>query len=160
MTPEYSVFALNNLQGCPITNTAFKLEIRINGERIKADKWYWVPNAILREGTCGRWSAQTYTLVVKGLIRHDSAAIDLKRCRVIPDIGVLLHICMKIGLCSHPVFSILLKSPFCNTFIHCISLKSVYYILCKNQSFLLLTRSYGYNEKLHRIIQHERLFVR
>lgn len=66
MTPEYSVFALNNLQGCPITNTAFKLEIRIDGERIKADKWHWVPNVILREGTCGCWSARTLTAVAIG----------------------------------------------------------------------------------------------
>ena len=34
MTPEHSVFALNTLQGCPITNTAFEMELRIDGEII------------------------------------------------------------------------------------------------------------------------------
>lgn len=52
MTPESSVFALNTFQGCPVTNTAFNLEIRIDGETIKAQNWHWIPNAILREGIC------------------------------------------------------------------------------------------------------------
>ncbi|MBQ4527145.1 MAG: hypothetical protein II998_03645 [Clostridia bacterium] len=63
MTPDSSVFALNTFQGCPITNTAFKFEIRIDGETIKTKNWHWVPNAIVREGNCGCWSAETLTVV-------------------------------------------------------------------------------------------------
>lgn len=63
MTPDSSVFALNTFQGCPITNTAFKLEIRIDGEMIKAQNWHWVPNAILREGSCENFSAETLTVI-------------------------------------------------------------------------------------------------
>ena len=63
MTPEHSVFALNTLQGCPVTNTAFEMEVRIDGETIKAQNWHWVPSAIVREGKCGIWEVETLTAV-------------------------------------------------------------------------------------------------
>ncbi len=66
VTPDESVSSMNNFQGCPVTNTAFKSEVWINGERIRAKEWHWVPNGILRRGTCEIWSAETLTMVAAG----------------------------------------------------------------------------------------------
>ena len=56
LTPEHSVSAMNCFQGCPYTNTAFDLDVRIDGEQIKAYSWKWLPNAILRLGETKNFS--------------------------------------------------------------------------------------------------------
>lgn len=66
VTPDESVSSMNNFQGCPITNTAFKSEVWIDGERIRAKEWHWVPNGIIRKGRCGIWEAETLTMVAAG----------------------------------------------------------------------------------------------
>lgn len=66
MTPEDSVSAINDFQGCPITNTAFKSEVWLDGNRIRTKEWHWVPNGILRKGSCGIWSAEVLTMVAAG----------------------------------------------------------------------------------------------
>ena len=50
LTPDTSVAALNCFQGCPYTNTAFDFDICIDGEKVKAGCWRWLPNAIYRKG--------------------------------------------------------------------------------------------------------------
>jgi len=64
LTPEHSVAAMNCFQGCPYTNTAFDVDVRIDGERIKSDHWKWLPNAILRRGMTKNVSAETLTAVI------------------------------------------------------------------------------------------------
>lgn len=66
LTPPDSVFALNTLQACPITNTGFSFDIRIDGEKIKARSWHWVPNAIARTADIEDWCVETLTVVAKG----------------------------------------------------------------------------------------------
>lgn len=66
LTPTDSVFALNTLQACPITNSAFSFDIRIDGEKIKTEKWHWIPNAIERIGDIEDWCIDTLTVVAQG----------------------------------------------------------------------------------------------
>lgn len=64
LTPWRSVSAMNCHQGCPYTNTAFDFDVRVDGEQIKASSWRWLPNAILREGDCRLFAAQSLTAAV------------------------------------------------------------------------------------------------
>ena len=48
LTPAHSAAALKCFQGCPYTNTGFDLDVRIDGEMLRAEGWKWLPNAILR----------------------------------------------------------------------------------------------------------------
>lgn len=63
-TPEYSVCAAESFQGCPYTDTAFKLDVHIDGERVRTKKWTWLPNAMLRFGDCEGFEAETLIAVV------------------------------------------------------------------------------------------------
>ena len=64
LTPESSVFAMKCFQGCPYTNTAFDFDIRVDGEKLRANNWHWLPNAILRLGETDSFSVRTVTAVV------------------------------------------------------------------------------------------------
>lgn len=66
LTPTDSVFSLNSLQACPITNSGFSFDIRIDGEKIKTQEWHWVPNAIARTANTKDWCVETLTVVAKG----------------------------------------------------------------------------------------------
>ena len=63
-TPEYSVCAAESFQGCPYTDTGFKLDLRIDGERVKAKHWKWLPCAMLRSGETEELEVETLTAVV------------------------------------------------------------------------------------------------
>ena len=66
LTPEYSVSAMECQQGCPYTNTGFRFEVRLDGERVKCDGWKWLPNAMLRWGTSRNYKVKTLTAVIPG----------------------------------------------------------------------------------------------
>ena len=63
-TPEYSVCAAESFQGCPYTDTGFKLDLRIDGERVKTKNWKWLPNAMLRLGETEEFSVESLISVV------------------------------------------------------------------------------------------------
>jgi len=63
-TPEYSVCSAESFQGCPYTDTGFKMDIRISGERIKAKEWIWLPNAMLRKGSADGFEVESLIAVV------------------------------------------------------------------------------------------------
>ena len=65
-TPDCSVFALRNHQGCPYTNTAFTFDVRIGGEAVNCHEWKWLPNAILRRGQTKSLLLETVTAVIPG----------------------------------------------------------------------------------------------
>ena len=66
LTPEYSVSAMECQQGCPYTNTAFRFEVRLDGERVKCDGWKWLPNAMLRWGQSRDFKVESLTAVIPG----------------------------------------------------------------------------------------------
>lgn len=66
LTPERSVSAVECFQGCPYTASKFLLELRIDGERVRASSWKWLPSAMLRYGECKRFSVETLTAMVPG----------------------------------------------------------------------------------------------
>ena len=66
LTPDTSVAALNCFQGCPYTNTAFDFDIRIDGEKVKAVSWKWLPCAIYRTGKSKDLSFSSLTAVIPG----------------------------------------------------------------------------------------------
>ncbi len=67
LTPPSSVCGLRNLQACPWSNTAFGLDIRFGGEKIRAQSWDWLPNALYRRGMCGTLAAESVTAVPGGM---------------------------------------------------------------------------------------------
>ena len=58
LTPESSVSEMKCFQGCPYTNTAFTFDLRIDGEKVRADEWKWLPSAILRRGAANDFSVE------------------------------------------------------------------------------------------------------
>ena len=62
MTPPSSVTAMQCMQGCPYTNTAFSFELRVGGESVKCDGWQWLPNAVLRRGTAKNVFVETINI--------------------------------------------------------------------------------------------------
>ena len=64
MTPPRSVSELRCIQSCPYTNGAFELDLRIDGERVLAKEWIWLPNAILRRGEAENFSVESIAAVV------------------------------------------------------------------------------------------------
>ena len=66
-TPEYSVCAAESFQGCPYTDTGFKFDVRLDGERVRAyNNWKWLPNAMLRWGEAESFSVESLTAVAMG----------------------------------------------------------------------------------------------
>jgi len=65
-TPEYSVCSSEGFQRCPYTDSGFRLDIRIDGERIKVQDWIWLPNAMYRLGNTKYLSLETVTAVIPG----------------------------------------------------------------------------------------------
>ena len=63
-TPTHSVFAAEGMQGCPYTDTAFTLDLFLDGEKVKTKSWRWLPNAMLREGVTAGFTVRTVTAVV------------------------------------------------------------------------------------------------
>jgi len=63
LTPESSVGKVNCLQACPYTNSAFKMDIRIGGERVAANNWRWLPNAMLRCGETNKYRLETIAAI-------------------------------------------------------------------------------------------------
>ena len=59
MTPESDLGRIYDLQACPISNTGFDFRLSFDGERIKADEWQWLPNAMRRAGESEVVSAET-----------------------------------------------------------------------------------------------------
>lgn len=66
ITPEQSATSLKCLQACPYTNTAMSFDIRVGGERVRADGWKWLPTAILRRGEAPDFSLETLSTVIHG----------------------------------------------------------------------------------------------
>ena len=64
LTPPHSAAALKCFQGCPYTNTGFDLDVKLDGESVRADEWKWLPNAILRRGRNRSFALETLTAVV------------------------------------------------------------------------------------------------
>ncbi len=64
LTPERSVTIMQSLQGCPYTASSMDIDIRIDGERVRAREWKWLPNAILRRGGNTNFNVETVTAVV------------------------------------------------------------------------------------------------
>ena len=64
ITPEQSATSLKCLQACPYTNTAMSFDIRVGGERVRADRWKWLPTAILRRGEAPDFSLETVAEVL------------------------------------------------------------------------------------------------
>ncbi len=64
LTPERLACAVSGMQNCPWSGTGFFMELRIDGEQIPGRDWVWLPNAILRKGKRGNWSATTLTVIV------------------------------------------------------------------------------------------------
>lgn len=66
-TPEYSVFACECFQGCPLTDTGFHFDLVLNGEkRIRTNRWVWLPNAMKRFATLGELDLESITVVAGG----------------------------------------------------------------------------------------------
>ncbi|MBQ7923311.1 MAG: hypothetical protein IJ325_12190 [Clostridia bacterium] len=63
LTPEKCACKVNGIQNAPWSGTRFSLELRIDGEQIPGRDWTWLPNAILRKGKRGNWSAETLTVI-------------------------------------------------------------------------------------------------
>ena len=63
-TPEYSVCSAEGLQSCPYTDTAFRFDLRIDGERVRTAEWEWLPNAMRRRGEARQFSLETVTAVI------------------------------------------------------------------------------------------------
>lgn len=63
-TPEYSVAAAEGFQGCPYTDTAFRFDVRVGGERVHTEDWQWLPNAMARQGSTRLFTLETVTAVV------------------------------------------------------------------------------------------------
>lgn len=66
ITQEYSVAALESFQGCPYTNSGFRFDVRVNGERFRVDKWDWLPNAIRRHGAYKALEVESITVMSYG----------------------------------------------------------------------------------------------
>ena len=66
LTPEASVCALRNMQGCPYTATDLTFDVRIGGERVKVKSWRWLPTAIKRLGETAELAVETLTTLVPG----------------------------------------------------------------------------------------------
>lgn len=66
LTPERSVTLMECFQGCPYTATSFNVDIRIDGERLRATSWKWLPNAMWRQGDCRKFTVDTVTAMVPG----------------------------------------------------------------------------------------------
>ncbi len=67
-TPYYSVTACECFQGCPYTDTGFKFDLIIDGERkIRPREWIWLPNAILRRGETDTLDIESVTAVIPGM---------------------------------------------------------------------------------------------
>lgn len=67
LTPVSSVFALADLQACPWSNSAFSLDVRFDGEKIRLEAWEWLPNALYRRGHCGALAAESVTVIPGGM---------------------------------------------------------------------------------------------
>ena len=65
MTRDTSVCELNTINACPYTASDMTFDIRIDGEKIKAKHWTWLPTAILREGECEGFSVRTVAATIK-----------------------------------------------------------------------------------------------
>lgn len=66
-TPEYSVAAAECFQGCPFSNTGFRFDIRTDGEKVRAESWEWLPNAMYRHGSTDSFKMDTLTAVIPGM---------------------------------------------------------------------------------------------
>ena len=64
MTGEKSVCDLHTINACPYTATDMSFDIRLDGEKIKVDRWRWLPTAILREGECDGFTAKTLATLI------------------------------------------------------------------------------------------------
>lgn len=64
LTPTHSVTALHCFQGCPFTNTAFRMDVRIDGEQIKTASWKWLPNAMLRKGGTKQFAVEALAAAI------------------------------------------------------------------------------------------------
>lgn len=65
-TPEYSFAACDCFQGCPLTDTGFHFDLILNGEKISAKSWEWLPSAMRRFGSFDNFDAESLTVVAKG----------------------------------------------------------------------------------------------
>ncbi len=68
-TPTYSAAAAESFQGCPYTDTGFSLEAVVDGERVRAEEWKWLPNAMLRSGRTPDFTVRSLIAVVPGTRR-------------------------------------------------------------------------------------------
>lgn len=64
LTPERSTTLVECFQSCPYTASKFLLDLRIDGECVRARGWKWLPNAMLRRGDCKKFSVETLTAMV------------------------------------------------------------------------------------------------
>lgn len=64
LTPERSVTQVQCFQGCPFTASKFNFDLRIDGERVRASSWKWLPNAMFRRGECKKFSVESLTAMV------------------------------------------------------------------------------------------------
>lgn len=67
LTPEHSVAAMNCFQGCPYTNTGFRFDLVLDGEKAKSEGWVWLPNAMYRHGKTSNFALETVTAVIPGM---------------------------------------------------------------------------------------------
>jgi len=67
LTPEHSVAAVECFQGCPYTDSGFLLDLISDGERIRTQRWEWLPNAMLRHAETDTFALDTLTAVVPGM---------------------------------------------------------------------------------------------
>lgn len=66
LTPENSVTRVECFQGCPYTATSFQADICIDGDRLRAKSWKWLPNAMYRKGENKNFTVETLAVVVPG----------------------------------------------------------------------------------------------
>lgn len=66
LTPEHSVTKVHHFQGAPLTGRQFDFDVRIDGERLRATSWKWLPNAILRKGECKKFYLESVTAMIPG----------------------------------------------------------------------------------------------
>ena len=64
MTGDKSVCDLHTINACPYTATDMSFDVRLDGEKIKVDRWRWLPTAILREGECDGFTAKTLATLI------------------------------------------------------------------------------------------------